>query len=358
VGVLDAFLSTWSNARSTFGEGTPQTGAQFDNSVSLRHMQATVQSAAPGSNWTGGAANAYGAANAAHAEVFGKIADLDQRLSAKVDQSAQVVGTGRRNLDTVRQWVLDAAAAVPPGKNREQMLMPIIQRGLSQLSQIVTKSNGDLNKIGGEIVGLRAEYDALSSQRFAVQNRESGTGDQRKPVIQAIDFRESPAPDEPPPPDPGGGYGSYHYGYQFSTSEAWSQQQIMQEVLNNYNKYFTFSGDQPKIVEGAVVNLNGPAGPEPVKVTKVTDTSFSFVSLPGHHEGAGRVIEFSIVPAAASPVPGRLNWELRVEASGPVGGLSAIPGANWFNKGVWQVFADNLNSRLPVSPPSSGGVTV
>jgi hypothetical protein len=128
VGVLDAFLSTWSNARSTFGEGTPQTGPQFDNSVSLRHMQATVQSAAPGSNWTGGAANAYGAANAAHAEVFGKIADLDQRLSAKVDQSAQVVGTGRRNLDTVRQWVLDAAAAVPPGKNREQMLMPIVQR--------------------------------------------------------------------------------------------------------------------------------------------------------------------------------------------------------------------------------------
>jgi hypothetical protein len=81
-------------------------------------------------------------------------------------------------------------------------------------------------------------------------------------------------------------------------------------------------GDQPRIVEGAVINLNGPAGPEPVKVTKVTDTSFSFMSLPGHHEGAGCVIEFSIVSAAASPVPGRLNWELRVEASGPLSGLS------------------------------------
>ena len=29
--VLDAFLSTWSNARSTFGGGTPQTGAQYDS---------------------------------------------------------------------------------------------------------------------------------------------------------------------------------------------------------------------------------------------------------------------------------------------------------------------------------------
>jgi hypothetical protein len=358
VGVLDAFLSTWSNARATFGEGTPQPGAQFDNSGPLRQMQAIVHSAAPGSMWTGGAAHAYDTANADHAEVFGKIANLDQRLSAKVDQSAQVVDCGRRNLDAVRQWVLGAAAAVPPGKNREQLLMPIVQSGLSRLTEIVGKSNGDLNKIGGEIAGLRGEYDALGKQRFAVQNGESGTGNLRKPLIQAVDYRESPPPEEPPAPEPGGGYGSYHYGYKFSTSEAWSQQEIMKEIQDNYNNYFTFTGDQPKIVEGAVINLNGPVGPEPVKVTKVTDTSFSFISMPGHHEGAGRVIEFSVVPAAASPVPGRLNWELRVEASGPVSGLSAIPGAGLFNKGVWQVFADNLSSQLPISPPSSGGVTV
>ena len=132
----------------------------------------------------------------------------------------------------------------------------------------------------------------------------------------------------------------------------------LREIQNNYNEYFTFNGDQPKIVEGAVINLNGPAGPEPVKVTIVTATSFSFISLPGHHEGAGRVIEFSIVPAAASAVPGRLNWELRVEASGPLSGISVVPGASWFNKGVWSVFANNLDSRLPLSPPGSGEVAV
>ena len=93
-------------------------------------MQSTVQSAAPGSKWTGGAAGAYGTANTNHGEVFGRLAGLDQRLSAQVDQSSQVVDAGRRNLDSVRQWVIDAAASVPPGKNREQMLLPIVQKGL------------------------------------------------------------------------------------------------------------------------------------------------------------------------------------------------------------------------------------
>ena len=77
-------------------------------------------------------------------KVIGKLAGLDQRLAAQVNQSAQIVTTGRQNLDAVRQWVLDAAASVPPGKNREQMLMPIVQRGLGQVTDIVTKSNGEL----------------------------------------------------------------------------------------------------------------------------------------------------------------------------------------------------------------------
>jgi hypothetical protein len=171
--VLDAFLSTWSDARSTFGDGTPETGAQYDKSGPLRDMQTTVQSAAPGSTWTGGAASAYGSANTEHGDVLGKLAGLDQRLSAQVNQSSQVVEVGRRNLDALRQWVVDAAASVPPGKNRDQMLLPIVQKGLGQLTDIVTKSNGDLGKIGGEIRALDAEFRALGNQRFV----KDGTGD-------------------------------------------------------------------------------------------------------------------------------------------------------------------------------------
>jgi hypothetical protein len=176
VSLLDGFLSTWSNARQTFGEGTPQSGAQYDKSGDLRQAQSAVESAAPGSRWTGGAANAYGAANTEHGRVLGQLAGLDQRLAAEVDNSAQVVDAGRRNLDAVRQWVVDAAASVPPGQAGETMKMAIVQKGLSQLQEIIQKSNGDMNAIGGRIRALEQGFLALGNQKFA--NRE-GAADRR-----------------------------------------------------------------------------------------------------------------------------------------------------------------------------------
>jgi hypothetical protein len=106
--------------------------------------------------------------------VLGQMAGLDQRLAAHVDQSAEVVAAGRRNLDAVRQWVVDAAASVPPGQAGETTKMAIAQKGLSQLQEIIQKSNGELNSIGGKIDGLRDEYQALSNQKFA----NEGTGDE------------------------------------------------------------------------------------------------------------------------------------------------------------------------------------
>jgi hypothetical protein len=80
--------------------------------------------------------NAYGAANTEHGRVLGQMAGLDQRLSAHVDQSAEVVAAGRRNLDAVRQWVVDAAASVPPGQAGETMKMAIAQKGLRMMSRV------------------------------------------------------------------------------------------------------------------------------------------------------------------------------------------------------------------------------
>jgi EspA-like secreted protein len=179
VSVLSAFLSTWSNARQTYGEGAPQTGAQYDNSGTLRGLQSSVESAAPGSRWTGGAANAYGAANTEHGRVLGQLAGLDQRLSAHVDQSAEVVSTGRRDLDAVRKWVVDAAASAPQNAAGERMQMAIVQKGLSQLQEIVQRSNGDLNAIGGKIRGLADEYQALSNQKFAKEGPAFGVGNEK-----------------------------------------------------------------------------------------------------------------------------------------------------------------------------------
>jgi hypothetical protein len=151
-------------------------------------------------------------------------------------------------------------------------------------------------------------------------------------------------------PHPGGGYGSYHYGYQFGSSENWTRADIVKEIAQNYNKYFTFTGDKPSIVEGETINLKGPLGEkEPVKVVAVNENGFSFESLPGHSEGAGRTIVFRIVPSD-SQIPGKLNWELRVEAAGHLSKVSLIPGADLGDKLIWQRFDDNLNNRLPQAP--------
>ena len=139
--MVDGFLTTWSNARQTFGEGRPQTGDQYDKSATFNQLQSTVQTAAPGSKWSGGAANAYDAANTEHGQVLGKLAGLDQRLAAHVNQSAEVVAAGRQNLDAVRKWVVDAAATVPEGKAGDQMRLAIVQKGLTQLQQVVQQSN-------------------------------------------------------------------------------------------------------------------------------------------------------------------------------------------------------------------------
>jgi hypothetical protein len=163
--VLNAFLSTWTNARTTFGEGAPQTGAQYDSGGKLAELNNIVNSAAPDGRWTGTASAAYGDVNQEHGRVLGRMADLDQRLGAQVDQSSRVVAAGREDLDAVRKWVLDAAASVPPGVDHERMLMPIVQRGLGEIVEIVQKSNGELNAIGTEIQRIGGEYRTLGIQK-------------------------------------------------------------------------------------------------------------------------------------------------------------------------------------------------
>lgn len=161
---LDGFLSTWDKARQTFGAGVPQTGESLDQSAQFERLQSTVQTAAAASAWTGTAADAYRAANTEHARVLGELAELDRRLAGHLDDSAQVVTTGRRNLETLRQWVVDAAASVPPGEHHDRLLRPIVQRGLSELTGIVTTSNDELARVAGDIRRLGPEWEALQGR--------------------------------------------------------------------------------------------------------------------------------------------------------------------------------------------------
>lgn len=199
VSVLDGFYTTWHNARQMFGQGTPQPGADFDKSPQLTDLGSAVTAAAPGSKWSGAAATNYGRANTDHQAVFGKLAELDRKTAQQVDQSAQVVATGRQNLDQVRQWVTDAANSVPPGKQRDMFLMQIANRGLRQLTEVVQKTNAESNTVAQNIAKLGSEFDTIKNeQRFG-----NGEKDEKKDDVDALGNKEKKAEEDNSPSEQG-----------------------------------------------------------------------------------------------------------------------------------------------------------
>ena len=171
---IDAFFTVWARARRTFGAGTPAAGTQFDAGTKLRQLGVEVESAAPNAVWSGGAATAYGAKNAAHRGRFDRLADLDHRLGRSVDRSAELVGAGRQRLDALRQWVSDAAASVPPGKFQEAQLTQIASAGLGRLQEIVLGAHTELGVVAQDIVKLTTEYELVTSDEGAAGGDEEG----------------------------------------------------------------------------------------------------------------------------------------------------------------------------------------
>jgi uncharacterized protein YukE len=173
---LDAFYSTWSQARQTYGEGTPATGERFDASGTLTGLRSQLDGAAPGSRWTGAAAEAYGQATTRHQQVLGTLADLDSRLSGQVTNAANIVSTGRTNLDELRKWVTDAAANTGDDEAGRTMRMQIARQGLAQLTEIMTGSHEQLQTVKGNIDKLTGEYDRVKGD-VQFLNGEDSDGD-------------------------------------------------------------------------------------------------------------------------------------------------------------------------------------
>lgn len=167
MGLLGAFLSTWDDARATFGSGTPIGGAEFDKSDQFHELRSTVLSAGPGGQWAGTAAEAYDDRNRAHAVTIGRLADLDRRLGAEVDRSAAVVTAGRRDLDSVKQWVIDAAASVPPTAAGDRTLLPMVCKGTAEIAEIINRSNAEMDAIAARIRAIGSGYDDLTGRRAA-----------------------------------------------------------------------------------------------------------------------------------------------------------------------------------------------
>lgn len=172
MGALDGFLSAWADARATFGAGVPTDGSRFDDSEKLTHLHERVEAAKP-TDWHGSGSDSYASANSRHAAVLGELSMLDRRLGAEVTRSAAVVTAGRRDMDGVRKWVLDAAAAVPNNAAAQRALVQIIAKGSSGIAEMVNRSHNDLSSVARRVDALGGEYRALGG----AQGRDGGDGD-------------------------------------------------------------------------------------------------------------------------------------------------------------------------------------
>ncbi|MDH6245953.1 EspA/EspE family type VII secretion system effector [Mycobacterium sp. OTB74] len=165
MGALDAFNSIWSQARATFGEGVPVDGTSYDKSAQFRDLQSQTQAAAPGAHWTGPAADNYADANDAHARKFGRMAELDQKLGAEVTRSAEAVMAGRRDLESVRQWVNDAAAGLPKTAAGDAQLYAAVSKGSGEIADIIKRTHGEMVSVTRRVNDIKAGWDELRNHQ-------------------------------------------------------------------------------------------------------------------------------------------------------------------------------------------------
>lgn len=183
VSALDGFYSTWNKARETLGVGTPVDGSQHDGSSQLLRMKGMVESAAQHDGWQGKGAEAYAAANKEHASVYQKLADLDKKMAAEITNAANIVTNGRTQLDTTKSWVDSAVDSLPKSLSsqaREQSLIPIANKGITEVNNTVKNANGDMLRIGFRITDIKNEYDDLSKNQKFGPGEKKGAGDGEK----------------------------------------------------------------------------------------------------------------------------------------------------------------------------------
>jgi ABC-type transporter Mla subunit MlaD len=125
-----------------------------------------LAAAAPERHWSGQAASAYSAVHAEHRKVLAALAELDKQIAPQMEAAGHVVTAGRKELDSLRQWVVDLSDSLPPDADKDLELAPAVEQASRQLIDVITRANAELNAIGAQIAGFAGEYAALTTQRF------------------------------------------------------------------------------------------------------------------------------------------------------------------------------------------------
>jgi hypothetical protein len=73
--------------------------------------------------------------------------------------------------------VTDAANSVPPGKQRDMLLMQIANRGLGQLTEVVQKTNAESNTVAQNLAKLGPEFEAVKNEQKFGNGEKDEKGD-------------------------------------------------------------------------------------------------------------------------------------------------------------------------------------
>jgi hypothetical protein len=142
---------------------------------------------------------------------------------------------------------------------------------------------------------------------------------------------------------------TYNYGYPLAYPPAPTPEAVLTMARNHFSAYFPFGGCGTALHVGQICHLTGtgpagtwgPGSDNPIQVVSVGTTSFTFLSLPGHAEGPGRIITFSFLQ---NPMTQRLY--LDVSAQGPWSLASESTRDTGAARGFWQAYASNLQAAI------------
>ncbi len=161
-------------------------------------------------------------------------------------------------------------------------------------------------------------------------------------------------PVEPDPDEGSPDNFEYKFGYVLTYPPQPGAEIIARMATTYFDRYFPFSGCPGKLTVNKVCNLQGPNGNNPIRVESIDKTSFTFVSLPGHFEGAGRRITFSFIE---NNYTHRLY--LYVDSRGPRTAGAVSTWASGTAHGIWDEYARNLRDGIARGDwdlqPSGGG---
>ncbi|HVK23763.1 MAG TPA: hypothetical protein VM677_20605 [Actinokineospora sp.] len=139
---------------------------------------------------------------------------------------------------------------------------------------------------------------------------------------------------------------SYHYRYDLMVEQVGSSEELAQTVADRLTAYFPFDTDCRHLPDiggrcdlYSVPGINLFATTNPVLVVDRTPNSWTFRSLPGHAEGAGRYLSFTFVRAP-------YGYELEVSSWGPWTLQSSLTISSGTARDLWQRFADNVSMFL------------